>query len=60
MPGLVEIPDLGESAPADPLTPARFELLVSDPGRFQIRFTSAAGDESEVAGTLVVETAGEE
>jgi hypothetical protein len=58
-PGLVEIPDLGLSAPADPLTPARFEVLVSDPGRFEIAFTPAAGDESGDAGTLVVEAAEE-
>jgi hypothetical protein len=59
-PGLVEIPGLGLSAPADPLTPARFELLVSDPGRFELRFTPVAGDESEVAGVLVVEAADDE
>lgn len=59
-PGLVEIPDLGLSGPADPLTPARFEVLVSDPDRFEIAFTPAAGDETDVAGTLVIEAAGEE
>jgi hypothetical protein len=53
-PGLVEIPDLGRNAPADPLTPARFELLVPDPGRFDIAFTAADGGEPEPAGTLVV------
>jgi hypothetical protein len=54
-PGLVEIPDLGLSSPAEPLTPARFEVLVSDPGRFEIVFTPAAADESDVAGALVVD-----
>jgi hypothetical protein len=58
-PGLVEISDLGRSAAADPLTPARFDLLVSDPGRFDITFTAADGSVSEPAGTLVVR-AGEE
>jgi glucose/arabinose dehydrogenase len=53
-PGLVEIPDLGLSAPAEPLTPARFEILPSSPGRVDIEFTSAADDLPEPAGTLVV------
>jgi hypothetical protein len=53
-PGLVEIPELGLNGPADPLTPARFELLVPDPGRYEIDFTPAAGDEASDAGTLVV------
>lgn len=59
-PGMVEIPDLGRSAPAEPLTPARFELLVSDPGRFDITFMAADGNESGPAGTLVVRAGGEE
>jgi hypothetical protein len=59
-PGLVEVPGLGRSAPADPLTPARFELLVSDPGRFDITFTAADGGEPEPAGTLVVRAGDEE
>jgi hypothetical protein len=58
-PGLVEIPDLGLSSPAEPLTPARFELLVSDPGRFEITITPARGDEPEDAGTLAVRAAEE-
>jgi hypothetical protein len=53
-PGLVEIPKLGVSAPAEPLTPARFDLLVLDPGRYEIAFTPAAGDVAEPAGVLVV------
>jgi hypothetical protein len=53
-PGLVEIPELGLNGAADPLTPARFELLVPDPGRYEIDFTPAAGDEASDAGTLVV------
>jgi hypothetical protein len=59
-PGLVEVPELGLSAPADPLTPARFELLVSDPGRVELAFTPAAADASEAAGTLLVGAPGEE
>lgn len=53
-PGLVEIVDLGQSAPADPLTPARFELLVPEPERLEITFTPVDGDEPSTAGTLVV------
>jgi hypothetical protein len=58
-PGLVEIPDLGLSSPADPLTPARFDLLVSKPDTYRIVFTPAAGDAAKPAGVLVVES-GEE
>jgi hypothetical protein len=58
-PGLVELPNLGLSAPGDPLTPARFDVLVSDPGRFAITFTPANGDLPVPAGTLVVRAADE-
>jgi hypothetical protein len=53
-PGMAEIPDLGVSSPADPLTPARFEVLVPEPGRFEITFLPAGADTPEGAGTLVV------
>ena len=53
-PGLVEISDLGLSAPAQPLTPARFEILTSTPDRIDITFTAAADDFPGPAGTLVV------
>jgi hypothetical protein len=53
-PGLVEIPGLGLSAPAQELTPARFDVLVSEPDRFAIMFTSSADDVPGAAGTLVV------
>jgi hypothetical protein len=53
-PGLVEIPDLGLSAPAEELTPARFDVLVHDAGRFEIVFTPSADDLPQPAGTLVV------
>jgi hypothetical protein len=53
-PGLVEIADLGLSDPAQPLTPARFEVLTSNPERLAITFTPADGDPPEEAGTLVV------
>jgi hypothetical protein len=53
-PGQVDIPDLGLTAAADPLTPARFDLLVSSPGRYAIDFTPSEGNEARSAGTLVV------
>ena len=53
-PGLVEIPDLGLSAPADPLTPARFEVLVLERRRLDLTFTPVDGDSPSPAGTLVV------
>jgi hypothetical protein len=53
-PGLVEIADLGQSAPAQPLTPARFEILTSKPDRLEITFTSVDDDLRGPAGTLVV------
>jgi hypothetical protein len=56
-PGLVEISDLGLSASAEPLTPARFEVLVPDAGRYAITFTPAADDTASAAGTLVVRAA---
>jgi hypothetical protein len=52
--GMVEIPDLGLSSSADPLTPARFELLLSNSGRYGLFFTPAGGDVPDPAGTLVV------
>jgi hypothetical protein len=53
-PGQVQIPLLGVSTPADPLTPARFEVLPSEARRYPIVFTPAEGDEARAAGTLVV------
>jgi hypothetical protein len=53
-PGQVELPELGLGGFAEPLTPARFELLVSDPGRYEVTFTPASLDEPRRAGTLLV------
>ena len=58
-PGLVEIADLGLSAPADPLTPARFEIPPPNPDRVEITFTAAEDDVPEPAGTLVVRESAE-
>jgi hypothetical protein len=57
--GLVEIADLGLSAPAEPLTPARFEILRRDPDRLAITFTAAQDDFPGPAGTLVVKESAE-
>jgi hypothetical protein len=54
-PGQVEIPDLGLSAPGDPLTPARFEIFRSQSGAHEVLFTPASGDESRAVGTLAIE-----
>jgi hypothetical protein len=54
--GMVSIPGLGVSAAAEPHTPARFDLLADDPGRYAIEFEPAAGDGARRAGTLVVAT----
>jgi len=43
-PGAVELVGLGLSSPAEPLTPARFDLLLDDPGAHRVRFTPAGGD----------------
>jgi hypothetical protein len=56
--GTVAIPDMGLSAAADRLTPARFDVLGTRPGRYELVFTPADGDVAEPAGRLVVSSAG--
>jgi hypothetical protein len=51
-PGQVAIADLGLSATAEPLTPARFDVLSTQPGRYAVRFTPAGSSESRTLGTL--------
>ncbi len=53
-PGSVELPGLGLTASTDPHTPARFAVFPTRPGRYEILFTPADGDETRPAGTLVV------
>jgi hypothetical protein len=53
-PGQVEIPLLGLSATADPVTPARFEVFPREARRYPLMFTPAAGDETRSAGALLV------
>jgi len=57
-PGSVDIPDLGLTAPANPHTPARFEIVAPSPGRYDLLFSPAGGSESEAAGKLVVTSEG--
>jgi hypothetical protein len=52
--GQVQIRGMGESADADEVTPAVFDLLPSHPGHYPVNFTPAAGDTAEPVGTLVV------
>jgi hypothetical protein len=53
-PGVAAIPDLGVSSPAEPLTPARFEVFTTRSGRYPVVFTPAGGEDERGAGTLVV------
>jgi hypothetical protein len=53
-PGQAVIPGLGLSAAAEPLTPARFDVLVTRPGRYEVRFVPADETPDIGAGTLVV------
>jgi hypothetical protein len=42
--GQVELEGLGLTAAAEPLTPARFDVLASEPGRHDVRFLPSAGE----------------
>jgi hypothetical protein len=54
-PGQVAIPALGMGAAAEPLTPARFDVLTRQTGRHPIEFEPARADDAQVrVGTLVV------
>ncbi len=56
--GTVDIPDMGLTATADPVTPARFDILATRPGRYPLLFTPAGEGGAEPAGNLVVTSAG--
>ena len=53
-PGQVGLEGLGLSAPAEPLTPARFDVLAPKPGRYPLRYTPAGETSSRSAGVLRV------
>jgi hypothetical protein len=57
-PGDVQIPDLGLTAAAEPLTPARFDIFADEPGSHELLFSPAAGGATEPAGKLVVTSDG--
>jgi hypothetical protein len=57
-PGDVQIPGLGLSAAAEPLTPARFDILATSPGRYELLFDPATSEMPQPAGKLVVTSAG--
>ena len=52
--GLVEVRGQGLTGAAQPGTPARFDVLASDAGRFEVRYVPVEGGPRR-AGTLVVE-----
>ena len=54
-PGQVEIEGLGLTATAEPLTPARFDVLTSDEGKHRVKLRPAATGEPGTVGTLVIE-----
>ena len=56
-PGEVELEGLGLNAFADPLTPARFDVLERRPGRYEVRFTPVQGGEPRTAGVLRIPAA---
>ena len=53
-PGRVALAELGLEASAEPSTPARFEVLPTEPGRYEIAFTPANGAEGRTIGVLRV------
>jgi hypothetical protein len=56
--GTVDIPDMGLTAPADPVTPARFDVLATRPGRYRLVFMPAGRGDPTPVGTLVVTSRG--
>jgi len=50
--GEVGLPEMGLSGTAEPLTPARFDVLERRAGTYAVRFTSAQSGESRVVGKL--------
>ena len=55
-PGEVEIPGLGLLHSAEPGTPARFDVLVNRPGRYEITFQPVEGRPQRI-GVIEVEAA---
>jgi len=57
-PGQIELDGLGLSAAAEPLTPARFDLLALRAGRYDVLYTPAGELANRRAGALRVSAAG--
>jgi hypothetical protein len=53
-PGQVELAGLGLTSPAEPLTPARFDVFESRAGRYAVRFLPARSTEARTVGVLRV------
>jgi hypothetical protein len=53
-PGQVELAGLGLTAAAEPLTPARFDVLTPRPGRYEVLYTPAGELASRRVGMLIV------
>jgi hypothetical protein len=56
-PGQATVDPLGLIAPAEPDTPARFDLLATRPGSYPVEFEPAAGGPARTVGTLTVAVA---
>jgi hypothetical protein len=54
VPGQATVRALDLVAPAEPDTPARFDLLATRPGRYPVAFQPAAGGATHTVGTLTV------
>jgi len=52
--GQAELPGLGDIRPAEPSTPASFDVFTNQPGSFSVIFHPAGGGPSERVGTLRV------
>ena len=52
--GQATVAALGLVAPAEPSTPARFDVLASRPGTYPIAFQPASGGAARTVGTLTV------
>jgi len=50
----VQLEGLGLTATAERLTPARFDVLASEPGRHAVRIASASGANERTVGHLVI------
>jgi hypothetical protein len=57
-PGTVVLRGLGLTAPAEPLTPARFDLLSGSAGRHQVELIAANGVRGRTVGVIVIRREG--